>query len=318
MTHCGPAKAGCLAAGGLTRAGVCGWVQAMAPTLLVLAAGMGSRYGGLKQMDPVGPSGETMLDYAVFDAARAGFGRAVFIIRRDFEAAFRETVLPKYRGRIEADVVSQDAADLPGGFRLPADRQKPWGTGHAVWCARGAIPGPFAVINADDFYGRSSYASLARFLGAASGPTYAIVGFRLANTLSESGTVSRGVCAEQGGSLTSITEVTAIASADVGPGRRFTGTEVVSMNCWGFTPAVFDGLGERLEAFLAARGSDPKAEFYLPAAVSDLIARSGARVQVIASEDSWFGITYREDRPRVVASIARLVSSGAYPQRLFP
>src|ERR1700677_3853468 len=165
----------------------------MAPTLLVLAAGMGTRYGGLKQIDPVGPSGETMLDYAVYDAIRAGFGRVVFVIRRDFEDAFRNTVVPKYTGRIAADLVFQSAADVPGGFPAPAGREKPWGTGHAVWCAREAIREPFAVINADDFYGAGSYDRLAAFLASATGARYAIGGFRLANTLSESGTVSRGV-----------------------------------------------------------------------------------------------------------------------------
>jgi len=289
----------------------------MAPTLLVLAAGMGSRYGGLKQIDPVGPSGETMLDYAVHDAVRAGFGRVVFIIRREFEKAFRDSVIPKYSGRIVSEVVFQEASDLPRGFTVPEGRQKPWGTGHAVWCARKAITGPFAVINADDFYGAGSYARLAGFLGGASGVAFAIVGFRLANTLSESGTVSRGVCREEGGRLASITEVTAIARTDVGAGARFSGSEIVSMNFWGFTPAVFDGLGDGLAAFLARSGSDPKAEFYLPVAVSDMIGAGRASVEVIASEDSWFGITYREDRERVVAAIRGLVERGVYPPRLF-
>jgi UTP-glucose-1-phosphate uridylyltransferase len=289
----------------------------MAPALLVLAAGMGSRYGGLKQIDPVGPSGETMLDYAVFDAIRAGFGRAVFVIRRDFEAAFTSAVAAKYAGRIECAVVFQDEGDLPGGFAPAAARRKPWGTGHAVWCARGAVAGPFAVINADDFYGAASYAALAGFLGRAQGPSYAIVGFRLANTLSESGAVSRGVCREEGGRLASITEETAIARDDVGPGRHFSGSEVVSMNCWAFTPSVFGGLGDLLREFLARRGSDPKAEFYLPEAVSDLVRAGRASVEVFSSEEPWFGITYRGDRERVAAAVEGLVRRGAYPRRLF-
>jgi NDP-sugar pyrophosphorylase family protein len=289
----------------------------MAPALLVLAAGMGSRYGGLKQIDPVGPSGETMLDYAVFDAIRAGFGRAVFVIRRDFEAAFASAVTAKYAGRIECATVFQEEGDLPEGAAPAAARQKPWGTGHAVWCARGAVAGPFAVINADDFYGAGSYGALAAFLGRARGPSYAIVGFRLANTLSEYGAVSRGVCREGGGRLASITEETAIARDDVGPGRRFSGSEMVSMNCWGFTPAVFDGLGGLLGGFLARRGSDPKAEFYLPEAVSDLVRAGRAGVEVIASEEPWFGITYRGDRERVAAAVEVLVGRGAYPRRLF-
>ncbi len=290
----------------------------MAPTLLVLAAGMGSRYGGLKQIDPIGPSGETVLDYGVYDAVRAGFGRVVFVIRREFEEAFRATITAKYAGRIDVGFVFQSADDLPGGFRVPAGREKPWGTGHAVWCARGAVAGPFAVINADDFYGAAAFARLSAFLEGASGGRFAIVGFRLGNTLSENGAVSRGVCRVEGGRLASIVEETGITRSDAGPGRRFTGEEIVSMNFWGFTPELFGGLEEGLASFLSARGADPKAEFYLPSAVSDLIRRGSATVQVLSSDDTWFGVTYREDRPQVAAAIASLVGSGAYPARLFP
>lgn len=290
----------------------------MAPTLLVLAAGMGSRYGGLKQIDPVGPSGETVLDYGVYDAIRAGFGRVVFVIRREFEEAFRSAVTSKYAGRIEVGFVFQSADDLPGGFSLPPGREKPWGTGHAVWCARNAVTGPFAVINADDFYGAGAFARLSEFLGGADGGQFAIVGFRLGRTLSENGAVSRGVCREERGLLASIVEETGIGAADVGPGRRFSGEEIVSMNFWGFTPALFGGLEAGLRSFLAARGGDPKAEFYLPSAVSDLIRAGSATVRVLSSDDAWFGVTYREDRPHVARAIAALVSSGAYPARLFP
>src|ERR1700677_1431671 len=289
----------------------------MAPTLLVLAAGMGSRYGGLKQIDPVGPSGETMLDYAVYDAIRAGFGRVVFLIRMEFEDAFQNAVVAKYAGRISAEFVFQSVAEVPGGCAVPVGRERPWGTGHAVWCARAALDGPFAVINADDFYGATSYLRLARFLATAEGSRYAIVGFRLANTLSESGTVSRGVCSGRDGLLSSIVEETAIAKADVGPGRRFSGREIVSMNLWGFTPSIFGGLEEGLRSFLAAKGSDPRAEFYLPTAVSDLVAAGRASVEVLPSEEDWFGITYKEDRPKVVEAIARRVQGGAYPTNLF-
>lgn len=289
----------------------------MAPTLLVLAAGMGSRYGGLKQIEPFGPSGETVLDYAVYDAIRAGFGRVVFIIRREFEEAFRESVTSKYSGRIDADYVFQSVAELPDGCAVPPGRERPWGTGHAVWCARGALDGPFAVINADDFYGAGAYVRLAAFLGAAQGARYAILGFRLANTLSESGTVSRGVCREKDGLLASISEEPLIGPTDVGPGRRFSGTEIVSMNCWGFTPELFAGLEDGLRAFLARKGADAKAEFFLPVAVSDLISGGRACVEVLPSADSWFGITYREDRSRVSAAIASLVRRGVYPPRLF-
>jgi NDP-sugar pyrophosphorylase family protein len=290
----------------------------MAPTLLVLAAGLGARYGGLKQMDPVGPSGETMLDYGVYDAIRAGFGRVVFIIREEFEGAFREAVMPRYAGRIGADLVFQSALDLPAGCGAPAAREKPWGTGHAVWCARHAVAGPFAVINADDFYGAASYARLAAFLASARDSRFALGGFRLANTLSESGTVSRGVCAEKGGRLESIVEETAIGRGDVGPGRRFSGRELVSMNLWAFTPSVFGGLEAGLRAFLARGGADPRSEFYLPVAVSDLVAAGAATVEVLPCEDTWFGITYREDRAGVVASIGARVRAGEYPARLFP
>ena len=225
----------------------------MSLTLVVLAAGMGSRYGGLKQIDPVGPGGETVLDYAVFDAARAGFTRVVFVIRRDFEALFREKIGARYAGRIAVDYVFQSIDALPGGFAAPAGREKPWGTGHAVWCARDAVRGNFAVINADDFYGADSFAQLARFLGAARGGDFAMVGFRLANTLSEHGLVSRGVCAAGAdGALRSIVEHTGIAPADVGAGRKFSGEEIVSMNCWGFTPALFAGLDAQFREF---RGS---------------------------------------------------------------
>ena len=289
----------------------------MAATLLVLAAGMGARYGGLKQIDPVGPSGETLLDYAVFDAIRAGFGRVVFVIRMEFEAAFRSSVDAKYSGRIPYEFAFQTAKDVPDGCAVPAGRQKPLGTGHAVWCARAALDGPFAVINADDFYGAASFSGLAAFLGTAEGARFALVGFRLADTLSESGVVSRGICRETDGRLTSIDEVHEIGPGDVGPGRRFSGGEVVSMNCWGFTPAVHPGLESGLRAFLAARAADPAAEFYLPSAVSGLVSDGAASVEILRCGGTWFGITHRRDREHAAAEIGALVRLGAYPPRLF-
>jgi NDP-sugar pyrophosphorylase family protein len=289
----------------------------MAPSLLVLAAGMGSRYGGLKQIDPVGPCGETVLDYGVFDAARAGFGRVVFVIRREFEGEFRASVAGKYAGRMAVDFVFQSLDSLPAGFNAPAGREKPWGTGHAVWCARAAIDGPFGVINADDFYGAGPYSRLAAFLAGARQGQFAMVGFRLNRTLSENGTVSRGICREEEGRLVSIVEERAIARTDIGADRRFSGDEIVSMNFWGFTPDVFPGLDAGLRTFLAAAGSDPKAEFYLPAAVSAMIGDGTASVTVLASDDSWFGITYKEDKQHVVEAVGALVRSGAYPARLF-
>lgn len=295
----------------------------MSLSLIVLAAGMGSRYGGLKQIDPVGPSGETVLDYGVFDAIRAGFDRVVFVIRRDFEDVFREKVGARYAGRIAVDYVFQSLDKLPPGFSIPAGREKPWGTGHAVWCAREAVQGNFAAINADDFYGQDSFAQLAAFLGgrgatAAGGAEFAMVGFRLANTLSEHGAVSRGVCAmDAGGALQSITEQTGILASEVGAGKTWSGSELVSMNCWGFTPALFAGLDRQFTAFLAERGGEPKAEFYLPAAVSAMIANHEAEVRVLPTESAWFGVTYREDKPRVVAAVAELVAAGKYPAKLF-
>ena len=292
-------------------------------TLLVLAAGMGSRYGGLKQIDPVGPSGETVLDYAVFDAQRAGFGRVVFVIRKDFEPLFREKIGARYAGRIAVDYVFQSVDALPAGFTVPPGREKPRGTGHAVWCARDAVKENFAVINADDFYGADSFDQLAKFLSPprhsslATRP-FCMVGFKLANTLSEHGAVSRGVCvADAAGALSSITEQTSILASEVGAGKKLTGDELVSMNCWGFTPALFGALDAQLCEFLAARGGDAKAEFYLPAAVSEQIARGLASVRVLRTASAWFGVTYRDDKPRVSAAIAELVKRGVYPEKLF-
>lgn len=279
---------------------------------------MGSRYGGLKQVDPVGPSGETMLDYAVFDALRAGCTRVVFVIRRDFDALFREKIGARYAGKVAVDYVFQSLEALPSGFTVPAGREKPWGTGHAVWCAREAIRENFAVINADDFYGADSFAQLGKFLRDARGTEFAMVGFRMSNTLSEHGTVSRGVTqCEAGGALRSIVETHGISAEIVGPGKKYTGEEFVSMNCWGFTPELFRGLDAQFLEFLRARGTEPKAEFYLPGAVSELIARGEATARVLPTESTWFGVTYREDKPRVQVAIGELVQRGLYPAKLF-
>ena len=305
---------------------------------------MGSRYGGLKQIDPVGPSGETVLDYAVFDAIRAGFGRVVFVIRRDFEELFRTQIGARYAGKIAVDYVFQSLDALPPGLTPPAGREKPWGTGHAVGCARDAVKENFAVINADDFYGADSFNRLASFLqstpavaivrgydpmsghkapapvGPAKTLEFAFVGFRLANTLSEHGAVSRGICAADAvGRLVSITETHGITAADVGaePGKKFSGETTVSMNCWGFTPALFVGLDTQFREFLGARGTEPKSEFYLPGAVSTMIARGETTVRVLPTESAWFGITFRDDKPRVQAALAALVGAGLYPARLW-
>lgn len=289
--------------------------------LVVLAAGMGSRYGGLKQLDGVGPSGETILDYAIFDAVRAGFTRVVFVIRRDFETEFRTQIGAKYTGQLRVDYVFQSLDALPEGFSTPAGRTKPWGTGHAVWCAREALDCPFAVINADDFYGRDSFARLGEFLRGvspnAAPASFAMVGFRMDKTLSENGAVSRGVCGVSAdGRLTSVTERTGIQRHEVGTGREFSGEEIVSMNCWGFTPALFPLLDAQLREFLRANGTQEKAEFYLPAAVSAMIAAGQATVQVLPTQSTWFGVTYREDKPHVTAAIGALIASGEYPASL--
>jgi NDP-sugar pyrophosphorylase family protein len=291
----------------------------MSPTLLVLAAGMGSRYGGLKQIDPVGPSGETVLDYGVFDAIRAGFSRVVFVIRRDFAENFQANIGAKYAGRVAVDYVFQSVNALPSGFSPPRGREKPWGTGHAVWCAREAIRENFAVINADDFYGGDCFVRLAGFLRSARSSEFAMAGFRLASTLSEHGTVARGICAGAAdGTLHSVVERVGIAAADVGAGKIFSGNEIVSMNCWGFTPALFPALDRQLREFIGDQSNFAKAEFFLPAAVSAMIARGEAKVQVLPTDGVWFGITYREDKPRVEAALAALVSEGKYPAKLFP
>lgn len=297
----------------------------MSLTLVILAAGMGSRYGGLKQVDPMGPAGETVLDYSVHDAVRAGFDRVLFIIRRDFENEFKASVGMRFAGRIRVDYAFQALDALPEGFSVPPGRVKPWGTGHAVWCARGELDGPFAVVNADDFYGAASFRVLADFLrtakadgaGAMANPDYAMVGFALANTLSEHGAVSRGVCdVAADGRLRGVEEHTGILAAEVGPGRRYASETVVSMNCWGFTTAFLPQLDERWRAFLAVHGGSEKTEFYLPFAVNELLAEGAAAVRVLPTSDAWFGVTYRDDKPRVQAAIAALIVEGRYPSPL--
>ena len=295
------------------------------PTLLVLAAGMGSRYGGLKQLDPVGPGGETLLDYSVYDAARAGFDRVVFLIRRDIENEFREKVGARYAGRIEVDYAFQALDQLPGGFAPPPGRTKPWGTAHAIWCARGSVAAPFAAINADDFYGADTFARIGEFLSAddtAARPArFGMVAYRLDKTLSEHGTVARGVCrVDENGFLATIEELTDIArgpdGAIVSGSRTLAPDTPVSMNIWGFTPQVFPLLEKSVANFLSAHGGSDKAEYYIPTAVGDMIAAGEATLRVMTTGGEWFGVTYRDDRPQVVESIRRLVASGAYPEKL--
>lgn len=299
----------------------------MKPTLFVLAAGMGSRYGGLKQLDGLGPHGETIMDYSIFDAVRSGFGKVVFVIRKDFEQDFREKVLAKYESHIPVEVVFQSIDKLPEGFACPAERTKPWGTNHAVLMGKEAIHEPFAVINADDFYGRDGFRVLGEWLSNARGEgRYCMVGYRVGNTLSESGTVSRGICrTDDRGYLRGVVERTDIARID---GRiAFTGddgrlettdeTTPVSMNMWGFTPDYFRHSEEAFRNFLTENLEKPKAEFYIPMVVNDLIVGGKATVEVLDTTARWFGVTYAADRQGVVDKIRELIAAGEYPERLW-
>lgn len=295
------------------------------PTLLVLAAGMGSRYGGLKQLDPVGPHDETIMDYSIFDAQRAGFGKIVFVIRKDFEDAFKRQIATHFEKRIAVDYVFQEVGKLIPGFTVPEGRTKPWGTTHAILMAASAIHEPFGVINADDFYGAGSFRVLAQHLQTGTSD-YAMVGFVLRNTLSEFGTVARGVChLGENGYLKDITELKSIERegariTDIdseGQETVLNGGEIVSMNMWGFTPQIFGQLHDQFQRFLKRYGNDLKAECYIPSTINTLIQAGLGRVKVLRSGDAWFGVTYREDHPRVVQSILRLVEGGTYPRKLW-
>lgn len=297
----------------------------MSPTLVILAAGMGSRYGGLKQTVPVGPDGESIMDYSVFDALRAGFGTVVFVLRRQMEELFHEIYGTRIEKHVTVRYAFQELDMLPVGFSLPEGRIKPWGTAHAVLAAQPCVQESFAVINADDFYGADGFQKLAAHLSSGS-PDYAMAGFTLEQTLSEHGSVARGVCSVSSeGYLETITELTGIVRegnriVDVdASGRRslLTGKEAISMNMWAFTPAVFAQLTEVFARFLETDGSSLSAECYLPTAINELIHRGEARVKVLPSTASWSGVTYREDHERVVKSIAQLVGSGQYPARLW-
>jgi len=294
-------------------------------TLLVLAAGMGSRYGGLKQIDPVGPGGETIMDYSIYDAMRAGCRKLVFVIRRDIEVPFKEAIGARFETRLPVEYAFQELDDLPAGFKCPAQRTKPWGTGQAILSAAKAIREPFAAINADDFYGMTSFRALAEHLQSGC-DEYAMVGFVLHNTLSEFGSVARGICrSDAAGFLEVVTELTRIEKRNGGivhtNGDGLTcamrGDETVSMNMWGFTPALFPQLQNQFTGFLQTNGQNEKAEFFIPAVVNDLIRTGQSKCRVLRTADSWFGVTYREDRPRVTAGIRTLVARGDYPERLW-
>ena len=291
----------------------------MKPTLVILAAGMGSRYGGLKQLDPVGPSGETILDYSIYDAIRAGFGKVVFVIRHEMEAAFRESVGSKYADKIPVTYAFQSLDDLPSGFSVPPERAKPWGTAHAIRAAR-------AAINADDFYGRDAFAQLGAFLSQPQPSChFAMVGYLLKQTLSDNGSVARGICElDDRHCLRHVRELTKLVRTPEGAENqgadgveKFTGEERVSMNLWGFGTELFDALEARFPDFLRQHANEPKAEWYIPFVVDELIQEGKATVAVLPTASSWFGVTYREDKPFVVASINRLVEAGEYPARLW-
>jgi CTP:molybdopterin cytidylyltransferase MocA len=301
-------------------------------TLIVLAAGMGSRFGGLKQLTPVGPTGEVVLDYSVHDAMLNGCRKVVFVIRPEMEGAFREQITARFADRVEVAFAFQELMDVPEGFVVPAGREKPWGTGHATLAARKLVDTPFVVINADDFYGQTAYREIASFFEREAAeesnpPVFSLVSYRLAETLSAHGAVSRGVCRGSfDGRLTGITEMTAISRDEAGvlanrqDGHEplvLTGEERVSMNFWGFTPAFFPMLESRFREFLEFEGHEPGREFYLPYAVTDLLVAGRAQVLLLLGGEDWFGMTYPGDREETTQAICSLVDAGKYPASLW-
>ncbi len=284
-------------------------------TLVVMAAGMGSRFGGLKQVEPIGPNGEALLDFSVYDAKKAGFNKVVFVIKKAIEKDFKELVGNRIAKVIDVDYAFQETDMLPDGFHCPADREKPWGTGHAIWCCRDVVKTPFAVINADDYYGHAAYRQIYDQLKA-DAERYCMVGFRLANTLTENGTVSRGVCTIENGILKSVVERTKIADCkyteDGTNWVPLSPDTVVSMNMWGFYPDIFRYIERELNTFLNEKIEVPKAEFYLPGVVSALIESNEKQVRVLVAEDKWYGVTYREDKQGVVDAIGAKIAAGEY------
>ena len=299
----------------------------MKPTLLVLAAGLGTRYGGLKQIDSVGPHGETIIDYSIYDAVKAGFGKVVFVIRHYFEDAFKRIVSSKFDGRIETAYAYQELDACLGAFTLPSEREKPWGTAHAILVSRDIIHEPFAMINADDYYGTGSFKTIARFLTQEVTPEhYAMVGYVLKNTLSEYGSVARGVTEyDEQMFLRGIVERKKIEKT--GEGARYldadgtahalTGEEIVSMNLWGFHPSLFPCLQAQFDRFLREHGHEKNAELYIPFVVNELVTSGKVRVKVLPTSEAWFGVTYRADKTIAVACIRRLIDAGVYPERLW-
>ncbi|MDR1517003.1 MAG: nucleotidyltransferase [Dysgonamonadaceae bacterium] len=300
----------------------------MKPTLFVLAAGMGSRYGGLKQLDGIGPRGETIMDYSIYDAVNAGFGKLVFVIRKTFEKDFREKIVSKYEKKIPVELVFQELDNLPEGFALNPDRVKPWGTNHAVLMGKDVIKEPFAVINADDFYGRESFKVLGDYLSKLSGSRnlYCMVGYHVGNTLSESGTVARGVCeTDRNGNLTGVVERTQVMRIDGFVKYKdendnwvaILDNTPVSMNMWGFTPDYFAYSEEFFIDFLKSNADNIKAEFFIPLLVNHLVESGKVKVALLDTPSNWFGVTYAEDRSGVVEKLQRLVDEGVYPSPLW-
>ncbi len=298
------------------------------PILVILAAGMGSRYGRLKQMDPFGPNGETIIDYSIYDAIRAGFGHVVFVVRDSFLQEFKDLMDPKFGDRIKLSYVTQELSDIPEGVQVHPQRQKPWGTAHAVWAAREVVDGPFAVINADDFYGRDAYRVLETYLTKENNNHYAIVAYSLKNTLSEHGSVNRGVCyLDDKGNLEKVVERIKIQRGDDGVVRYETGDccedntlsedTLVSMNMLAFQPSYFEYTGRLFKEFLEDHGMEEKSEFFIPLVIDTLIRRKVLSVDVLRTDSSWFGVTYMEDKPIVMKKLNQLIEKGEYPEKLY-
>jgi len=289
-------------------------------SLLVMAAGMGSRYGGLKQLDAVGPSGETIIDYSVYDAIQAGFNKVVFIIRKDFEDEFKSQITDKYTGKIQVEFAFQDLHDLPDGFTCPEGRNKPWGTGHAILAASDLIHEPFVAINGDDFYGRESFKIVADYY-LSGADDFSMVAFQLDKTLSTFGGVTRGLCTVKEGKLDTVIETGELQRTEQGVTSdrniKLDGSEPVSMNVWGFTPVLFKYLKDLFVEFLHDEGNELKSEYLIPSVVNDLIQSGREDVHVLRSASSWFGVTYKDDRPFVMGEIQKLIDRGTYPKQLF-
>ncbi len=297
------------------------------PTLLILAAGLGSRYGGFKQLEPIGPQGEAIIDYSIFDAIKAGFGKVVFVIKKELEVNFRDNLLKRFENRIDTGYVFQELDMLPKGYDLPSSREKPWGTAHAIMVSEAAVNEPFTVINADDFYGYEAFRRMQMFLAEKSNNEreYSMIGYKLGKTLSEHGTVSRGICSiDDNGYLKSVTEITKIrkdndriVNFDNGKSFSLSGNSIVSMNMWGFTPVVFGQIKQRFSSFLDQNITNPKAEFFIPTLIDQLIREKEAKVKVLSCNAQWFGITYKEDKQAAKDSILEMIKNGEYPLRLW-